>query len=184
MITFKRGEVINLPLKRTHNRVYLAPEVAQTVVPREIQPGLSLSTITGLLHVKDNLHDIKVLDDAGAADVSSTDDGGSGGGGGVASVKRRKCPPSREDILKKTKYEWGSLDVDLFVKKLMQDGITDIKVETGMTSASTTTTTTITLLGEDTHIQIDDKNTHIVCGGKQSLRLKLRDLLLQCVQKF
>lgn len=173
MITFKRGEVINLPLKRKCNRVYLAPEVAQTIVPREFQPGINLSTITGLLHVKDNLHDIKVLDDVNDADLSSADDG-------VSLTKRRNCPPSREDLLKKIKYEWGPLDVDMFVKKLMQDGITDIKVETVGTVGSTT----ITLLGEDTHIQIDEHNTHIVCGGKQSLRLKLRDLLMQCVQKF
>lgn len=42
----------------------------------------------------------------------------------------------------------------------------------------------IVLVGEDTHIRLEEGNTHIVCGGKQSLRLKLRDLLLQCVQKF
>lgn len=82
-------------------------------------------------------------------------------------------------MLKKIKYEWGPLDVDLFLKKLMQDGITDIKMEQlGPGSV------TITLVGEDTQIQINERNTHIVCGGKQSLRLKLRDLLLQCVQKF
>lgn len=92
-------------------------------------------------------------------------------------VKRGQGPPTREDVLKNTKYEWGPLDVDLFVKKLMQDGIT-VKIENNPSSV------TITLTGEDTQIQIDDRNTHIVCGGKQSLRLKLRDLLLQCVQKF
>lgn len=93
-------------------------------------------------------------------------------------VKRGPGPPTREDMLKKTKYEYGPLDVDMFVKKLMQDGITDIKIENNPTSV------TITLTGEDTKIQIDERNTHIVCGGKQSLRLKLRDFLLQCVQKF
>lgn len=60
LITFKRGEVIKLPLKRKRNRVFLAPNIAQTVVPREIQPGINMSTLTGYLEVKDNLHDINV----------------------------------------------------------------------------------------------------------------------------
>lgn len=90
-----------------------------------------------------------------------------------------KRPPTREEVLKNVKYEWGKLDVDLFVKKLMQDGITDIKIDqTGPGGVI------IKLLGEDTSITIDEHNTHINCGGKQSLRLKLRDLLLQCVPSF
>lgn len=60
LITFKRGEVINLPLKRKRNRVYLTPDVAQSIMPREVQPGVNLSTLTGLLQVKDNMHDIRV----------------------------------------------------------------------------------------------------------------------------
>lgn len=61
----------------------------------------------------------------------------------------------------------------------MQDGITDIKIDqTGADGVI------IRLLGDNTTIVIDEHNTHIKCGGKQSLRLKLRDLLLQCVPSF
>lgn len=60
MITFKRGEVIKLPLKRTFDRVFLTPEIAKQIIPREVQPGTNLSSLTGCLQVKDNLHDIKV----------------------------------------------------------------------------------------------------------------------------
>lgn len=81
--------------------------------------------------------------------------------------------------MKKIKYEFGALDVDLFYKKLMQDGITDVKMEQNGPGS-----VVITLTGEDTSIHISEQSTHIVCGGKQSLRLKLRDLLLQCVQKI
>lgn len=88
-------------------------------------------------------------------------------------------PPTREEILRKTKYECGQLDVDLFVKKLMQDGITDIKIEQVGSGA-----VTIKLLSEDTSITIEDNSTHINCGGKQSLRLKIRDLLMQCIPSF
>lgn len=184
MITFKRGDVIKLPLKRKKNSVYLAPEIAQQIIPREVQPGMSVSTLTGCLQVKDNLHDIKVYSLKLLNILRSTkcellftklqafadrDD----------QPSSSKRPPTREEVLKNIKYEWGKLDVDLFVKKLMQDGITDIKIEqTGPGGVI------IKLLGEDTSITINEHNTHIKCGGKQSLRLKLRDLLLQCVPSF
>lgn len=60
LITFKHGEVIKLPLKRKRNRVFLTPEVAATIIPREVKPGVNLSTLTGYLQVKDNLHNITV----------------------------------------------------------------------------------------------------------------------------
>lgn len=160
VITFKRGDVIKLPLKRKKNQVFLTPEIAQTIVPQEIIPGLNLSTLTGILHVKDNLHDIELLE------VDETD------------RKRKKDVPQRDSSLKKIKYEWGSLDVDLFLKKLAQDGITDVKMEQNVGSV------TITLQNDETTIEVNEKSTHIVCGGKQSLRLKLRDLLMQCVHNF
>lgn len=68
--------------------------------------------------------------------------------------------------------------MDLFVKKLKQDGITDLKIE--QTSAGKV----IKLLEGEMTITIEDNNTHINCGGKQSLRLKVRDLLMQCISNF
>ncbi|KAJ6642708.1 Integrator complex subunit 9 [Pseudolycoriella hygida] len=61
LITFKRGEVIKLPPKRKRNRVFLTPEIAATIVQKEVKPGLSLSTLTGYLQVKDNLHNITLI---------------------------------------------------------------------------------------------------------------------------
>jgi integrator complex subunit 9 len=161
IITFKRGDVINLPIKRKRNIVYVAKELAQTVLPQEVAPGTNISTVTGILHVKDNLHDIQVCSDQSDGESS------------------KSCGIQREAALKKVKYEWGTLDVDLLMKKLSQDGITDIKMEQNGFGA-----VVINLHSEDTVIQIDEKSTHIICGGKQSLRLKLRDLLLQCIQSF
>lgn len=91
----------------------------------------------------------------------------------------KRTIPTREECLKKMKYEFGTIDVDLFYKKLIQDGISDVKMEQNGPGS-----VLITLTAEDTSIHITEQNTHIVCGGKQSLRLKLRDLLLQCVQKI
>ena len=37
---------------------------------------------------------------------------------------------------------------------------------------------------EDTLIQIEDGSTHIICGGNEELRIKIRDTLLQCLAKL
>lgn len=162
LITFRRGDVIKLPLKRKQSRVFLAPDMAQTIVPHEIAPGLNLATVTGLLHVKDNLHDIQRIEEPSTSSTSSSKD------------KKRK-----QLQLNPIKYEWGTLNVDLLIKKLQQDGHTDMKVEqTGANSVQ------LVLAGDDTTITVTEQATHINCGGKQSLRLKIRNILLQCIQSF
>lgn len=37
---------------------------------------------------------------------------------------------------------------------------------------------------EDTLIQVEDSSTHIFCEGDEQLRLRLRNILLQCLNKF
>ncbi|KAJ8969195.1 hypothetical protein NQ317_000973 [Molorchus minor] len=59
IIPYKWGEVINLPLKRKQAQVFIETNVAQKIVPVEVKPGISLSTITGTLNVKDNVHNIQ-----------------------------------------------------------------------------------------------------------------------------
>lgn len=54
-------QVINLPLKRKQSQVYIENDVAQKIVPVEVKPGLSLSAVTGLLNVKDNVHNVEVI---------------------------------------------------------------------------------------------------------------------------
>lgn len=164
LITINRGEVVRLPLKRKQSRVYLMPEIAQSIVPHEVAPGINLASITGLLQVKDNLHDIRKLDDDATNGKKSS-----------SSSKRGK--PSL--TIKPIKYEWGTLNVDQLIKKLQQDGHTDAKLEQAGPNALQ-----LVLAADDTTITFSDNTTHIVCGGKQSLRLKIRDLMLQCVQSF
>jgi hypothetical protein len=76
------------------------------------------------------------------------------------------------------------MDIDMFLNKLKQEGITDIK--TSQTNESDgILTTKIKLVNEDISIDISDKGTHIQCGeGKQNLRIKIRDALLSCLNKF
>lgn len=60
LIPYKWGEVINLPLKRKQGQVILDNQVAQNIIPVEVKPGVSLSTVTGALTVKDNVHNMDV----------------------------------------------------------------------------------------------------------------------------
>lgn len=53
--------MINLPLKRKQSQIFVENEVAQKLVPVEVKPGLSLSAVTGLLTVKDNVHNVEVI---------------------------------------------------------------------------------------------------------------------------
>ena len=158
--------MIKLPLKRKRGRVYLNPKMAKTICPQEVQPGVTVSTVTGVLQVKDNIHDLLPLEPTKEelADEHKSKPAG---------------PPQPYSQLRTVRYEWGTLDINLLLKKLAQDGFTDLKVEQGSADE-----VTLLLPSEDTVIKVSEKSTDIVCGGKQSLRLKLRDLLLQCVQSF
>lgn len=160
VIPIRRGEVLSLPLKRKQARVTLCPELASTLNPSEIRPGMTLASLTGQLNIKDNKHNIKVLEDDS----------------GVSSKKRLGSP---EDLWKDCHYEWGSLDIEHFVQRLSLDGITNAKVEKNKTGCI------IHLQDEDTLIQVDDRSTHIYCGASDHLlRQRLRDILLQCLNKF
>ncbi|KAG8234922.1 hypothetical protein J437_LFUL015330 [Ladona fulva] len=159
-IPFKRGEVLSLPLRRRQGRVGLEVELAGRLMPTEVRPGVALSTLTGALHIRDNRHVLKVVEDPEK---------------GYSNKKRRV-----EDVLKKkpSNYTWGTLDIDDFIQKITQEGITDAKVEQGPNGYI------IHLQNEDTLIQVEDHSTHIYCEGDEQLRLKLRNILLQCLNKF
>lgn len=40
--------------------MFIQPELAGSIVPSEVRPGLSLASVTGELEVKDNVYTIKV----------------------------------------------------------------------------------------------------------------------------
>lgn len=74
------------------------------------------------------------------------------------------------------------MDIDLFLKKLKQDGITDVKIT--HSNEPEGALTKVKLVNEDIEINMSEKGTHIICEGKQSWRLKVRDILLSCMNKF
>ncbi|XP_060530120.1 integrator complex subunit 9 [Cylas formicarius] len=149
VIPYKWGEVVNLPVKRKQGQIFIENTVAQKIVPVEVKPGVSLSTITGTLNVKDNIHNMQ--------DIS------------------QDCKLVNKDV----KYEWGSVNINEFKQKLFQEGFTDAKVESLGGNV-----VVIHLQDEDTLIQLEDNNTHVVCNGDEQLRTKLRNIVMQCLKKF
>lgn len=161
IITFKCGDCIKLPLKRKKNQVFIDPEVALGVLPQEVQPGIKLAAVSGLLNVRDNVHNIEQC---------------------VENVEGVPKALVNSLFKKHVTYEFGTLDVELFIKKLKQDGISDMKIS--QKTEADGIVTKIKLINEETEIEVTDKGTHIICEGKQSWRLKIRDLLMTSINKF
>ncbi|KAK6619622.1 hypothetical protein RUM43_012379 [Polyplax serrata] len=166
-LTMKRGEVLKLPVKRKRVKAEMSADLASELIPCETRPGVSLTSVTGRLILSDNKYKIESLD-AGMKPETNGTEGSS------------KMRVTSDDILPKRKpsYEWGWLDIDQFVQKLSQEGINDAKVEHGNPGYI------IHLQESDTLITVEDSQTHIICEGDRQLRLKLRDILLQCLNKF
>lgn len=141
--------------------MFIDPEVALSIVPQEVQSGLKFASFSGLLDVRDNVHNIHKCDD------------------NIEGVPKQLI---NSMFKKQVTYEYGSLDIDTFLKKLKQDGISDVKIT--QTSEPDGVLTKIRLSVEEIEINISEKGTHIICEGKQSSRLKVRDLLLACMNKF
>nr|CAD7204164.1 unnamed protein product [Timema douglasi] len=157
-IPYKRDEVHSLPLKRKLTPAGISTSLTEKLSPIEVRAGLSLATVTGELKVADNKYSIQAL----------------------PSITGKKRLRSADDLLriKPENYTWGSLNVDDFIQKISLEGITDAKVE--QSSAGYI----IHMPKEDVLIQVEDSSTHIICEGDQKLRLRLRDILLQCLNKF
>ncbi|XP_077990800.1 integrator complex subunit 9-like [Glandiceps talaboti] len=161
--TYKRAEVLTLPVRRRYEKIDITPELSSTLTPTEVKSGVYLSTITGALTVKDNKYILQPLPKT----LSSA----------VPGKKRKRG--EEETVVKQPKhYVYGNLDIEEFVQNLAKNGITDVKVEDSPGGHI------VHLQSEDTIIQIEDGSTHIFCEGNENLRKKLRDILISCLPKF
>lgn len=134
-------------------------------MPQEVLNGVKLAPISGILDVKDNVHNILKCDES------------------VEGI-----PKHLVNILFKQQvsYEYGTMsqmDIDILLKKLKQEGITDIKVSQS-SEADGVPTTKIQLVNEEVDINISEKRTHINCRGRQTWRLKIKDMLISCMNKL
>ncbi|OWK01233.1 INTS9 [Cervus elaphus hippelaphus] len=130
--------------------------LADSLVPMEIKPGISLATVSAVLHTKDNKHVLQ------PPPRPAQPTGGK---------KRKRASDDIPDCKVLKPLLSGSIPVDQFVQTLE-------KVED-------TAKGHIVLLQEaETLIQIEEDSTHIICDDDEVLRVRLRDLVLKFLQNF
>lgn len=162
-MSYRRAEVLALPFKRRYEKIEIMPELADSLVPMEIKPGISLATVSAVLHTKDNKHVLQ------PPPRPTQPTGGK---------KRKRASDDIPDCKVLKPLLSGSIPVDQFVQTLEKHGFSDIKVED-------TAKGHIVLLQEaETLIQIEEDSTHIICDDDEVLRVRLRDLVLKFLQKF
>lgn len=157
VLSFKRGDVLQIPVRRRYERIQMDAELASTLMPTEVKPGVAMMTVTGMLHINNNNYTLKPF-------PQSQQIG-----------KKRK---HEEEFGYPPSYAWGALDAPQFVQKLTKAGFVDAKLEESSTGYI------VHLQHEDTLIQVEDHSTHIICQGDSTVRTRLRDILLQCLNKF
>uniref|UniRef100_A0A8C5I4G7 Integrator complex subunit 9 n=1 Tax=Gouania willdenowi TaxID=441366 RepID=A0A8C5I4G7_GOUWI len=156
---YRRCSVLNLPFRRCYERVYILPELANSLVPSELKPGVSVANVSAILHSKDNKHTLQVTP-------------------APPSKKRKRVveePPvggAPKPLLS------GAVPLEPFLATLQKHGITEVKVE------ETTDGHILHLQAEDTLIQLEEDGTHIVCDNNEPLRTTIRDLVLRFLQKL
>lgn len=148
-LSFKRRDMVTIPVKRRYEKLDLHPELAATLLPTEVKPGVAVATVTGYLHARDNKYLLKAVEDT-----------------------------KDQSRIKNPTHLWGNLDIQEFVKKLKEHGVTDIKVEDSPGGHI------VLLQNDDTLIQIENGSTHVICQGNEHIRKHIRDVLLTCLQKF
>ncbi|XP_038626787.1 integrator complex subunit 9 [Tachyglossus aculeatus] len=162
-MSYRRAEVLTLPFKRRYEKIEIVPELADSLVPMEIKPGISLATVSAMLHTKDNKHVLQPPPKSCPAPPGK---------------KRKRVTDDIPDCKPLKPLLSGSIPVDQFVQALEKHGFSDVKVED-------TAKGHIVLLQEaETLIQIEEDSTHIICDNDEPLRGRLRDLVLNFLQKF
>uniref|UniRef100_A0AAZ3NQP3 Uncharacterized protein n=1 Tax=Oncorhynchus tshawytscha TaxID=74940 RepID=A0AAZ3NQP3_ONCTS len=58
---YRRCSVLGLPFRRRWERIQLLPELAKSLVPSEIKPGISVATVSAVLQSKDNKHMLQLV---------------------------------------------------------------------------------------------------------------------------
>ncbi|XP_004542328.1 integrator complex subunit 9 [Maylandia zebra] len=159
---YRRCSVLNLPFRRRYERIYILPELANSLVPSEIKPGVSVATVSALLHSKDNKHTLQSVPKPPPMPPSK---------------KRKRVIEEPPVALAPKPMLSGAVALEAFLATLQKHGITEVKVE------ETADGHILHLQAEDTLIQLEEDGTHIVCDS-EPLRTTLRDLVLRFLQKL
>eukprot|EP00095_Tigriopus_kingsejongensis_P004426 maker-scaffold731_size105367-snap-gene-0.13 protein:Tk04426 transcript:maker-scaffold731_size105367-snap-gene-0.13-mRNA-1 annotation:"integrator complex subunit 9" len=168
-----RYETITLPIKSQFESISIDPKLASSLQPVELRPGLALATITGNLIVSNNKYRLQPIEDKPIE---------------IPQKRKRESRNSTSQVplqaRKPTEYLYGRLNVKEFVQKLSSMGIQDARLEEISKGCSI-----INMVNEDTLIQVEDSQTHILSQegtdkDKELMRRRIRDLLLSCLNKF
>ncbi|MBN3280475.1 INT9 protein, partial [Polyodon spathula] len=161
---YRRCSVLSLPFRRRYERIELLPELADSLVPSEIKPGISVATVTAVLHTKDNKHVLRPTLKLAPAPPPSK--------------KRKRVLEEPPEHRAPKPLLSGAVPIEQFLATLQKHGITEVKVE------DTPDGHILHLQDEDTLIQLEEDSTHIICDNNEILRATLRDLVLRFLQKF
>lgn len=161
---YRRCSVLSLPFRRRYERIELLPELADSLVPSEIKPGISVATVTAVLHSKDNKHVLRPTLKLALAPPPSK--------------KRKRVLEEPPEHRAPKPLLSGAVPIEQFLATLQKQGITEVKVE------DTPDGHILHLQDEDTLIQLEEDSTHIICDNNEMLRATLRDLVLRFLQKF
>lgn len=162
-MAYRRAEVLTLPFKRRYEKIELMPDLAESLIPSEIKPGISMATVSAVLQTKDNKHILRSLPKPVQQPTGK---------------KRKRLNDEIPEFKPPKPLLCGSITIEQFVQSLEKHGITDVKVE------DTPEGHIVHLQSEDTLIQIEEDSTHIICDNNEPLRTKLRDLVLKFLQKL
>lgn len=160
---YRRCSVLGLPFRRRWERIQLLPELAKSLVPSEIKPGISVATVSAVLQSKDNKHTLQPVPKPPPLPPSK---------------KRKRVVEEPPEVLAPKPLLSGAVPLEAFLAMLHKHGITEVKVE------ETADGHILHLQAEDTLIQLEDDGTHIVCDDNEPLRTALRDLVLRFLMKF
>uniref|UniRef100_A0A674NXQ1 Integrator complex subunit 9 n=1 Tax=Takifugu rubripes TaxID=31033 RepID=A0A674NXQ1_TAKRU len=159
---YRRCSVLNLPFRRRYERVYIMPELANSLVPSEVKPSVAIATVSAILHSKDNKHTLQSVPKPPP----------------VPPTKKRKRLMDEPPVVPAPKRLLsGVVPLETFLTTLQKHGITEVKVE------ETADGHILHLQAEDTLIQLEEDGTHIVCDN-EPLRTTLRDLVVRFLQKL
>ncbi|ELT97170.1 hypothetical protein CAPTEDRAFT_153905 [Capitella teleta] len=161
-LTFKKAEVLTLPIKREFEQLDLDPQLAESLRPTEVRPGLAVAMLSGSLVSRDN--HFKLTPAFNPVDNP------------LHFSEETKPSPLVKPVTSPT-YLWGNLDVFELRDSLHQKGLMDAKVENVPNGFI------IHIPSEDTLIQIDQTSTHIMCSN-EILRNKIKESLIKCLAKI
>lgn len=159
--TFSFLDVLSLPVNRQFEKVILSNELASSLHPQEVRPGIAVTTVTGTLVTKDNRYTLEPLHLCGDEEPD-----------------KKRDPKMERKTSQKSCHLWGSVLVEDLLRSLGKRGIQDVHVE------SNQGTHTLHLAQDDAMIQLDGSGTHIVTHGNEALRVDIRDSLLDCLSQF